>query len=181
MLPHALPVQARSDLETLPAPQPPAEAGEQRACGRGVRAPRAPSTRSAPAPLLPPVTLPGTPPHSGCSQGSCGCCWEGKLGENQLPRNTTPASANLFWAATWAALTFLNWFTRFVLYFLALFNVHAIFLAPKEDQGRVPKDQKWGSKQPAGSAALRHHLVIMSLFIHANFINIIYIFKAIYK
>lgn len=83
--------------------------------------------------------------------------------------------------AVWAVLTFLNWFTCFRLYFLAQFNVYVVFLAPKEGWGRVPQDENQGSKQPAGSTALRHHLVIMSLFTHANFINIIYIFKAIYK
>jgi len=59
--------------------------------------------------------------------------------------------------------------------------MYVVFLAPKEDWGRGPQDENQGSKQPAASTALRHHLLIMSLFTHANFINIIYIFKAIYK
>lgn len=112
-----------------------------------------------------------------------GCDTRPGLQPQETPHPETPPKRqrSLTRQATGAALTFLNWFARFRLYLLSRFNVHVTFLAPKEGWGGVPQDENQGSKQPAGATALRHHLVITSLFTHANFINIIYIFKAIYK
>lgn len=66
------------------------------------------------------------------------------------------------------------------LYFSSIQHARGIF-STQGGLGQGTLASKRGSEPPVGSTALRHPLVIMSLFTHANFINIIYIFKSIYK